>query len=192
MLFAKLPDFPKYRIYINGDIVREYKNGNELKLNPYLDNRGYYIVGFHKDGKRKIFQLHRLLAMCFLPCNCNFSDVTVDHININPMDNRLCNLRWCDRSTQNLNQKYRETNTGFPFITKCNSKSNKSGFVFRCQIQRNGKWILQNGRSTLDDAVAVVRAFLLLDPIVFEGLPRETVKIILAKYKLEAEITLLL
>ena len=173
MLFAKLPDFPNYRIYINGDIASEYKNGNVRKLKPYLDNRGYYIVGFHKDGKRKIFQLHRLLAMCFLPCNCNFSDVTVDHININPMDNRLCNLRWCDHSTQNLNQKYRETNTGFPFIYKCKHEKCKSGYSFSCLIKRNGKWILQNGRATLEDAVAFVREFLLFDPIAFEGLPRD-------------------
>ena len=192
MLFAKLEAFPNYRIYINGDIISETKR-NEYKMKPRLDSvTGYYTVGLTKDGKLKKFSIHRLLAMCFLPCNCNFSDVTVDHINISKTDNRIENLRWCDYIGQNLNRKYKETNSGYPFITKCKHSACKSGFVFNCKIQRRGKYILRITRVNLDDAVASVREFLLRDPIVFEGLPRETVELILDKYKLNSEITLLL
>ena len=84
------------------------------------------------------------------------------------------------------------TNTDYPFINKYPNETCEDGFEFYCNITRNDKCILSVTRASLGEAVALVRAFLLLDPIVFEGLPRETVKIILAKYKLEAEITLLL
>ena len=191
MLFARLEAFPNYRIYINGDIYSE--NGNRSKfLKPHLSNVGYYTIGLTKDGKLKKFLLHRLLAMLFIPCNKNFSDVTVDHINMNKTDNRLENLRWSDYIGQNLNRKYKETSSGFPFIYRRKDKSCKSGFVFKCYVKRNGKNILDAARVNLDDAVALVREFLLRDPIVFEGIPRETVELIIEKYKLNSEITLLL
>lgn len=64
------------------------------ELKQTANNKGYYFVNLHKgDGSRyKQFQVHRLVAMAFLdnpqnkPC--------VDHINTNPKDNRVENLRW--------------------------------------------------------------------------------------------------
>ena len=177
MLFAKLPDYPKHRIYIDG---RVYNEKHTRFLKPQLNNYGYSMICLSRDGKNKRFLLHRLLAMCFLPCNKNFSDVTVDHININKTDNRLENLRWCDRSTQLLNQKYKETNTGYPFIYKYY----KCGIRFRCQIMRNCTFILQKNRDKLEDAYWIVRQFILDNNYILDGLPRETIDIIKSKYVL--------
>ena len=183
MLYAKLELYPNYRIYIDGRIYSE--NGNRSKfLKPSLDSHGYYRFGVTKDGKEKKFRIHRILAMCFLPCNCNFSDVSVDHINIDKTDNRLENLRWCDYTTQTLNQKYKETNTGFPFINKCKNKTRKSGFCFQCQIIRNWKKILHTSRSKLEDAVEVVRQFILENNYIFDGYSREKIDKIKEIYKL--------
>ena len=180
-LFATLADYPKYRIFTNGDI---YSEKFKRFLKPHLNNVGYYYIKFHKNGKQKSFQIHRLLAMCFLPCNKNFSDITVDHININHTDNRLCNLRWLDRCGQNLNQKYKETNSGFPFITIVKSNSNKSGFRFNCKIRRNEKDILHTARVNREDAVELVRLAIKENMFVLDGYPRETVDIIKSKYSL--------
>ena len=182
MLFAKLPDYPNYRIYLDGRVYSEPGRGRFLK--PRLNDCGYYTVELYKDCKRKFFRLHRLLAMCFLPCNCNFSDVTVDHININKTDNRLENLRWIDRSGQQLNRKYKETNTGYPFISKQQHNTYRSGFTFQCQIRRNGKLILVACRAKLEDAVALVRQFILDNIYIFDGYSRETIDIIKERYKL--------
>ena len=180
-LYAKLADYPNYRIFTNGDI---YSENYKRFLNPHVNHRGYCLVGLHKDGKRKMFKLHRLLAMLFIPCNKNFSDMQVDHININPIDNRLCNLRWLDANSQMLNRKYKETNTGYPFIARYQDNVYKSGFVFRCAIMRNGKKILSTGRVKLEDAVELVRLFIKENRFILDGYPRETVDKIKSKYSL--------
>jgi hypothetical protein len=52
-------------------------------------------VQLFKNGKRKKYRVHRLVAEAFLDNPNNFTDV--NHKNENKRDNRLCNLEWCDR-----------------------------------------------------------------------------------------------
>ncbi len=60
-------------------------------LMPIKDNNGY--LGVKINGKR--YRIHRLLAIYFIenPQNKPF----IDHINTIRDDNRIENLRWCDR-----------------------------------------------------------------------------------------------
>ena len=52
MEFKRHPDFPKYRIYINGDVYREWKSKDKL-MKPSLVNNGYYRIGLRNGGKKK-------------------------------------------------------------------------------------------------------------------------------------------
>ena len=52
-------------------------------------------VSLWKDGTEQTVLVSRLVAMTFLPAP--FSSLTVNHINGNPMDNRVENLEWCTR-----------------------------------------------------------------------------------------------
>ena len=183
MLFGRLEEFPKYRIYINGDVIREWKSKDKL-LKQNLNDDDYYRVGLRDGDKEKKFRIHRLLAMLFLPCNCDFKDITVDHINRIRTDNRLENLRWLDRRGQKLNQDLKDTTTGYPFITKSKSKNTKSGFCFMCKIQRNNKLVLFTGRAKLEDAIELVRKTLIENLFIFDGLPEETTIKIKEKYKI--------
>ena len=54
--------------------------------------RGYMYVNLCILGKWKPYQVHRLVAKCFI-ANPN-NKPQVDHINSNPSDNRVKNLRW--------------------------------------------------------------------------------------------------
>ena len=182
MLFARLEAFPNYRIYLDGRVYSEFGRGRFMK--PWLNSQNYWMITVCTTGKPQKFRLHRLLAMCFIPCNKNFSDMQVDHINIDKNDNRLENLRWLDCYGQQLNQKYKETNTGYPFIYETKNKMSKSGFQFCCKIMRNGKCVLANARAKLEDAVELVRQFILDNNYIFDGYSRETIEIIKERYKL--------
>lgn len=61
-------------------------------VNPVLSTDGYYQIGFWKHGKCKIYKLHRWVA--FLFCDGYFDGAVVDHIDGNPKNNDMTNLRW--------------------------------------------------------------------------------------------------
>ena len=74
--------------YRNTDEVRE------LFLKPH--NRGYLQVELHKNGDRKMFTVHRLVAIAFVE---GFSeDREVNHIDENKHNNRADNLEWMSTS----------------------------------------------------------------------------------------------
>ena len=77
-----------------------------LKGTPNKD--GYLCVEFKKDGKRRTFAVHRLVAMMFIPNIENKQ--CVDHINTTRTDNRVENLRWVthkENCNNELTRKHR-------------------------------------------------------------------------------------
>ena len=62
-----------------------------LKSRKHKD--GYLYVGFYKEGKPKMFSVHRLVAKAFIPNYDNLPQV--NHINEDKTDNRVENLEWC-------------------------------------------------------------------------------------------------
>lgn len=61
-------------------------------LKPRANTSGYLQVILCKDGKKRQFATHRLVAAAYIP-NPNGFD-TVDHINGNKKDNYVRNLQW--------------------------------------------------------------------------------------------------
>lgn len=62
---------------------------------------GYLIDGLYKNGKRKRYFVHRLVAEAFIPNPKNLP--CVDHINTVRDDNSVENLRWCTRKENSNN-----------------------------------------------------------------------------------------
>ena len=91
-----------YKIYENGEVEKYYKNGNTIILKPWIDIVGYKRVGLCKNGKRKNFRIHRLLALHFIDNPNDY--LFVDHIDINKLNNNLENLRWVTQSINNRNK----------------------------------------------------------------------------------------
>ncbi len=79
-------------------LSREICNGygcfksKEKILNP-REAKGYLRLGLSKNSEKLFFSVHQLVAMAFLghtPCG---HKLVVDHINDNPLDNRVENLQ---------------------------------------------------------------------------------------------------
>ncbi len=70
-------------------------------ITPHLRRDGYPFVDLYKEHKRYSLVVHRLVAQAFVPNPNNRPEV--DHINTIRTDARAINLRWVNRSENNLN-----------------------------------------------------------------------------------------
>lgn len=69
------------------------KSRKEKILKPQKDKYGYFFATLHRDGKRKMLKLHRLVANAFIPNQDNLPQVNhKDEIKTN---NCVSNLEWC-------------------------------------------------------------------------------------------------
>lgn len=68
----------------------------------------YYHSVVLSDGncRRKGFMVHVLVARTFIPNPENYPEI--DHINRNPTDNRVENLRWCTHHMNMMNEETRK------------------------------------------------------------------------------------
>lgn len=64
---------------------------------------GYLVFNLHKNGKRRMVKVHRIVMLTFIGC----SDLQVDHINGIKDDNRIINLRYvtCLQNIENHHSK---------------------------------------------------------------------------------------
>lgn len=85
--------YENYSVSSEGN-VKNNKTGRVLKKYKYKNGykNGYELVTLCKNGKTKTFQVHRLVAIMFIPNPEN--KTCVDHINCVRNDNRVENLRW--------------------------------------------------------------------------------------------------
>ena len=92
-----IQSYEDYIIYPDGDIYSKYTN---RYLNPRPNKKGYKRIDLYKNGKPKPFSVHRLIALHYIPNPDN--KPCVDHIDGNPSNNNIKNLRWVT-SQENLN-----------------------------------------------------------------------------------------
>ena len=96
----KIKGFENYEIFEDGRIFGH--RGWVLKFG--ITHGGYKRIGIYKDGKRKFFVLHRLLALHFIENTRPLIALTVDHIDRDKLNNSLQNLRWATREEQIANR----------------------------------------------------------------------------------------
>ena len=82
------------------NLVRGHYWQEERILKTCKRTNGYIGVGLCKDGKAKNFNIHRLVAIAFIPNLENLPQI--DHINAIKTDNTVKNLRWVT-AKENIN-----------------------------------------------------------------------------------------
>lgn len=95
-MYQTIKGYENYQISDNGIVIN--KKGKKRKT--YITSYGYEHIQLHKNGKRKTFRIHRLVAEHFIP---NYDNKTeVNHIDGNKLNNNVKNLEWCTRSENQL------------------------------------------------------------------------------------------
>jgi hypothetical protein len=81
---------------------RSSKFGKWLKIKPSVNTRDrvtprkQMCVGLYKNKSRKSYQVHRLVAMTYIPNPDNLPQV--NHKDGNPLNNHVANLEWVTQS----------------------------------------------------------------------------------------------
>lgn len=119
--------------------VKSLKQGKERILKQIINKRGYLRICLIKNGKKKIYMVHRLVAKSFLP-NPN-SLPQINHKDEDKTNNKVENLEWCD-------QKY---NHNYGTINQRISEKMTNGKLSKpvLQFTKDGKFV-KEWKSTMD------------------------------------------
>lgn len=98
-IWKKIEQYEEYEISTHGR-VRSFKNGVELVMSQSVHYKGYRTLYLYKEGIRKKFFIHRLVAVAFIP---NPEDKPiVNHKDLDKGNNLLANLEWVDESQNQM------------------------------------------------------------------------------------------
>jgi len=139
--------YPNYLIYPDGRVWSKKRQGSKGGfIISHTDLNGYIFIRLSREGEVKSCKVHRLIAEHFIPNPEN--KPTVDHINRDPSDNRIENLRWATMKEQRANQGdykliYRNNTSGYKNISfhkvknswRFNSKRPKIDRHFKSKIK---------------------------------------------------------
>ena len=125
--YRVIEGYENYEVSNMGN-VRNCKTGCDRK--PYIRN-DYLSVNLCKNGMRKSFSIHRLVAIAFID---NPEDKTcVDHIDSNRSNNNVNNLRWATLSENQMNKKKGNSSSTFKGVY-----FNKVAQKYVCKIKIKG------------------------------------------------------
>lgn len=90
ILTKAIEGYPGYTVQPSG---RVWSSKSQRFLKPGINNAGYQVVDLHKDGKRRRYFVHRLVASAFVPNNREVG--YVNHKDGCKGHNNASNLEWC-------------------------------------------------------------------------------------------------
>lgn len=104
--FYNIPNFENlYKISRCGKI---YNVKHEREIKPHFSGvkrRNYYQVTLYKNSKKYTKRVHSLMAITFLNYTYGNRKIVVDHINNDPLDNRIENLQIISMRLNNVKDR---------------------------------------------------------------------------------------
>lgn len=119
MILMQIKDYDNYFINNYGTVYNKHLK----ELRKEKTKGGYLRVTLYKNGKQKHFLIHRLVAQAFIPNPKNLPEV--NHIDNNPVNNRVENLAWC---TAKENSRWSKSKP----VKQIDVKSGKTIRLWRC------------------------------------------------------------
>jgi hypothetical protein len=104
MTLKKIPNFPNYFLNEGGRLYStQFKELRKRRL--YIQKDGYAKAVLSKGGKSCYLYLHRLMLETFIgPCP---EGMEADHIDMNPRNNHISNLRWLCKKENRKRRRFR-------------------------------------------------------------------------------------
>lgn len=109
------------------EFLKGAKNGSFQKspskiLKQTTNQKGYNVVVLYKNKKGKMFQVHRLVALAFIPNPENLP--VINHKDENPQNCSVDNLEWCTQkyNCQYSNNKHDERHKHYEHKGSCKPK----------------------------------------------------------------------
>ena len=152
-IWKVVPSFEDYHVSNLGR-VKSFKLKESKVLRPFINRCGYHTVGLKKNCSRKTMMVHRLVMLAFV----GPSRLTVDHLNMDKLDNRLENLEYVSlRENLRRASAFKSLSSKYPGVCWF-----KRGKKWKAQIRYGGKKVyLGCFRSEKDASDAYEEAYLL-------------------------------
>lgn len=108
-IWKEVKNYPDYQVSNLGRI-KSFKQSKEGRFLKPTSHKGYLKVDFCVNGKPTQMLVHRVVLSTFSPIE-NWEEMTVNHIDGNPLNNNLDNLEWLTQS-ENTSYSRRVLQTG--------------------------------------------------------------------------------
>lgn len=99
--------------------IKSIKNGKNLIMKLDTEKKGYLSVKLYKNGKRKSYKVHRLVAIAFIENPYNKPEV--NHIDAIRSNNNVNNLEWVT-SKENIEHQVKIGNHKIDGVEKIKRK----------------------------------------------------------------------